>query len=70
MEVEILKLTDKNSKYFSKICEWQINWWGNDYKSEKVIEWMTRCLNDTNLPQTYIAIYDNEIVGIYDNIWK
>lgn len=65
MSIRIEKLIDKNSKYFPEICEWQINWWGEDHKREKVIEWMECTLNKDSLPATYIAIIDDKVVGMY-----
>jgi GNAT superfamily N-acetyltransferase len=63
--MEMNKLTDKNSKYFNIICDWQASWWGEDYKKEKVIEFMEHSLNENEIPQTYIAILDNSVVGMY-----
>lgn len=34
-------------------------------KVKKVDEWMTRCLKKNDLPQTYIAISNDEVVGMY-----
>ena len=65
MDIQIQQLIDKNNKYIKTICEWQENWWGVNYKKEKVYEWMTRCLNKNSLPQTYIAISNNQVVGMY-----
>jgi GNAT superfamily N-acetyltransferase len=65
MDIKIEKLTDINSKYFNTICHWQAHWWAKDYKEEKVIEWMSRCLQVHRIPQTYIAIIDGQVVGMY-----
>lgn len=61
----IEKLTDKSSKHFQVICDWQRNWWGAEYKEGKVEEFMSRCLYENRIPQTYIALDSNEVVGMY-----
>lgn len=63
--MEIVKLIDKNSKYFNTICDWQASWWGRGYKKEKVIEFMERCLNENQIPQTYIVIDNDVVIGMY-----
>ena len=65
MNIKIQKTANKDSKYFPIICEWQANWWGANYKSEKVAEYMSRFLNEDKIPQTYIALYGDNVVGMY-----
>lgn len=65
MDIKIVKLTDKDSKYFKTICTWQASWWGKDYSQSKVLEFMEHCLNNDQLPQTYVALSNNEVVGMY-----
>jgi len=65
MDIQIKKLTNKNSLHFEKICKWQQSWWDEDYKEEKVKEFMERCLNSDKIPQTYIALCNDKVVGMY-----
>lgn len=65
MKIKIEQLIDENSKYFSTICKWQKDWWGIEHKEDRVIEFMKRCLNKDKIPMTYIAIKNDEVVGMY-----
>ena len=65
MNIKIEKLTNKDSIYFNTICDWNYNWWGLDYKKEYVVDFMSRCLNEDKIPKTYIALYDDKVVGMY-----
>ena len=64
---KIIKLIDKNSPYLPKLIEWQNNWWGkrDGYIKDEVICFMENMLGDARIPQTYIAIVDDEVVGCY-----
>jgi len=65
MDITIEKLTNKNSPYFETVCEWQCGWWGFEYERKQVFDFMERCLNEDKVPQTYIAIKDDVVVGNY-----
>ena len=66
--MQIIRLESSNNKYFEKICEWNYNWWGkrdNDTFEEVKCTLEHSLCKDNRLPQTYIAIIDDEIVGMY-----
>lgn len=65
--MKIIKLEDSNNPIFKKICEWNYNWWGErDGESlEAVICNLEHSLNDSRLPQTYVALIDEEPAGMY-----
>lgn len=65
--MKIIRLEDKNNRFFDKICEWNYHWWGiRDGKSyEQVRCNLEHSLNIHRLPQTFIAVIDNQAVGMY-----
>ena len=65
--MEIIRLEDSNHYIFDKICEWNYNWWGvrNNDSFEKVKCNLEHSLCTERLPQTYVAIIDNEPAGMY-----
>ena len=65
--MEIIRLEDSNNHIFEKICEWNYNWWGarNNDSFEKVKCNLEHSLCTERLPQTYVAIIDNEPAGMY-----
>lgn len=65
--MEIIKLEDSNNHIFEKICEWNYNWWGirNHDSFEEVKCTLEHSLCKDKLPQTYVALIDNEPVGMY-----
>lgn len=68
MKVEVIQLTDYNSPYFDKICEWNYKWWWKDewYSYEQLREHFKYSLNTKEqLPQTFIATSNNELVWMY-----
>ena len=64
----IERLESVNNNYFDKICDWSYNWWGkangHSYEGVKAILEHSLCTNN-KLPQTYIAILNEEVVGMY-----
>lgn len=66
--MQIVRLENSNNKYFDKLCEWSYNWWGiqnNDsYDEVKSILEHSLCVGN-RLPQTYIALLNDEVVGMY-----
>ena len=66
--MEIVRWENKNNKYFDKLCDWSYNWWGkqnNDsFEEVQSILEHSLCVGD-RLPQTYIALIDGEVVGMY-----
>lgn len=65
--MKIIRLEDSNNDIFEKICEWNYNWWGvrNNDSLEKVKCYFEHSLCKDRLPQTYVALIDNEPVGMY-----
>lgn len=65
--MKIIRLEDSNNDIFEKICEWNYNWWGvrNNDSFEKVKCYFEHSLCKDRLPQTYVALIDNEPVGMY-----
>lgn len=65
--IKILKLTNENNKYFNVICDWMYDWWGkaDGWSIEKVREYMKNSMCVDRIPQTFIALYNDEVVGMY-----
>lgn len=65
--MKAIRLEDKNNDIFNKICEWNYNWWGikNGNSIEEVECYLEHSLCENRLPQIYVAIIDNEPVGMY-----
>lgn len=65
--MEIIKLEDSNNYIFDKICEWNYNWWGirNNNTYEEVKCYLEHSLCKDRIPQTYVALVDNQPVGMY-----
>lgn len=66
--MKIIRLEDNNNDIFNKICEWNYNWWGvrNNNSIEEVKCYLKHSLcKDNRLPQTFIALINDEPVGMY-----
>lgn len=65
--MKIIRLENSNNKIFDKICEWNYNWWGirNHESFEEVKCGLEHSLNTDRLPQTFVALLDDEPVGMY-----
>lgn len=65
--MKIIRLEDSDNLIFKKICEWNYNWWGvrDGISLEEVICNLEHSLNKEKLPQTYVALIDNEPIGMY-----
>ena len=66
--MKIIRLDDNNNDIFNKICEWNYNWWGvrNNNSLEEVKCYFKNSLcKDNRLPQTFIALINDEPVGMY-----
>ena len=66
--MKIIRLEDNNNNIFNKICEWNYNWWGvrNNNSIEEVKCYLKHSLcKDNRLPQTFIALINDEPVGMY-----
>lgn len=66
--MKIIRLEDSDNKYFDTICTWNYNWWGkrnNDtYEEVRCTLEHSLCKED-KLPQTFIAVIDEKVVGMY-----
>lgn len=66
--MKIIRLEECDNKIFNKICDWNYNWWGirnNDtFEEVKCYLKHSLCKGD-RLPQTFIALINNEPVGMY-----
>ncbi len=67
MKYRIEKLIDNNSPHIETIVSWMMEWWGHEagFSYEKMRAYMKHSLNIDRLPQTYIVLKDNELVGSY-----
>ena len=65
--MEIIRLEDSNNHIFDIICEWNYNWWGirHGLSFEAVKCNLEHSLCKERLPQTFVALIDNEPVGMY-----
>lgn len=66
--MQIIRLENSNNEYFAKLCEWNYNWWGvqnnSSYEEVKTTLEHSLCVGD-RLPQTYITLIDDKVVGMY-----
>lgn len=67
MEIEIIKLLDKNGVIFDKVCEWHYNWWGkrDGYDIKEVTSYVEHSIFENRIPQTFVAFLDDQPVGMY-----
>lgn len=65
--MKIIKLEESNNYIFNKICEWNYNWWGkrDNNSMEQVRYYMEHSLCKNKIPQTFVALIENEPVGMY-----
>ena len=65
--MQIIRLEEDDNFIFDKICLWYYNWLGikNGESLEEVKCTFAHSLNTNKLPQTYVALIDNEPVGMY-----
>lgn len=65
--MKIIKLEDSNNYIFEKICEQNYNWWGirNNESYEEVRCNLEHSLCKDRLPQTFVALIDDEPAGMY-----
>lgn len=65
--MEIIRLEDSNNYIFDTILKWNYNWWGirNNNSLEEVECFLKHSLCTEKLPQTYVALINNEPVGMY-----
>ena len=65
--MEIVKLTDKNSAVFARVCRWSYDWWGRDtgLSMEEVAYILEHSIHEDRLPQTFVALLGGEPAGMY-----
>jgi len=65
--MELIKLLDAHNTIFNKIVDWNYNWWGEKNKqSREAVECtMAHSINEERLPQTFVALIDNQPAGMY-----
>lgn len=65
--IEIIKITDKESIYITTICEWLLNFWGENegFSPEKMYDYVTNSLCENRIPQTFAVLYNNTLAGMY-----
>ena len=68
-EIIIKRVTPKDKKIVNTIIVWNYNWWGIERKLDiqQVKYYFKHCVirEDSNIPQTYIALLDEEPVGCF-----
>lgn len=65
--MEIIRLLHHDNEIFEKIVEWNYNWWGiKEGKTREEVEYLFRhSICKDRLPQTFVALLDGEVVGMY-----
>ena len=65
--MKIIKLESSSNEIFNKICDWNYNWWGkrNNNSMEQVRCYFEHSLCKNRVPQTFVALEDNEPIGMY-----
>ena len=65
--MEIIKLEESNNLFFDKICDWYYNWLGikNNESIEEIKCTFEHSLCKNKLPQTFVALIDEEPAGMY-----
>lgn len=75
MDINLEKLKFINQKekieYIEEVAQLYWKQWSKEHGDtvEGVIYRTKHCLNDNDIPQTYIALYNNELVGIV-SLWR
>lgn len=66
--MKIVRLEESDGEIFKTICKWNYDWWGirNNNSIEEVESYFKHSLcKKDRLPQTFIGIIDNKVVGMY-----
>lgn len=65
--LKIIKITSEKDKFFGQVCDWMYEWWGkrDGWSFEKLYCFMKNCLLDKKIPQTFIAVLGDKLVGTY-----
>ena len=69
-QIEIINLLD-DKKHLEEVSEWIWNEWSrkNGAKKEDIIYRSQHSLSYNDIPQMYIAKYNNEVIGVF-SIWR
>lgn len=67
MNIKIVLLEKKDTIYITKICNWFYLWWGKDegFSMEKMNIYILNSLCEDRIPQTYILLSGEKLVGVY-----
>ncbi|WP_312071160.1 GNAT family N-acetyltransferase [Anaerotignum propionicum] len=67
MEVRVLQLEKEHTVYIARICSWFYHWWGEQegFSMDKMEAYVLHSLCEDRIPQTYILLADEELVGVY-----
>ena len=65
--MKIIKLADSNNEIFDKICKWYYNFYGirSNETFEEARIMFEHSVNENKLPQTFIALINGKVVGMY-----
>ncbi len=66
-DIRVIKLEDENSIYINTIAKWMYDWWGSrdGYSLEAMNCFIKHSLCKDKLPHTYIALVDEQLVGMF-----
>lgn len=67
MQVRVVKLKKEDTHYITKICSWFYNWWGKQegFSINKMQAYVLNSMCENRIPQTYILLADEELIGVY-----
>lgn len=67
MNIKIRKLESKDKNYIEKITIWLYDWWAKEEGNsiDKVRYFVEHSICNDRIPQTYIALMDDKLVGMY-----
>ena len=65
--MKIIQFTEKSGPIFEKIVSWNYEWWGKKTgKSMDAVKcYIEHSVNSEKLPQTFVALDNGEVVGMY-----
>nr|WP_305145040.1 GNAT family N-acetyltransferase [Anaerotignum propionicum] len=67
MNVRVVRLKKDDKCYITKISSWFYHWWGKQegFSSDKMEAYVLHSLCEDRIPQTYILLADEELIGVY-----
>lgn len=65
--MKIIKLKKEDKYIIDKISKWNYNWWGrrDNNSIEEVKSYIEHSLCENRIPQTFVALEENEPIGMY-----